>query len=100
MEIAKAEGADAICHGCTGKGNDQGCVLSWLLRPRSEMKTIAPWRIWVLKSREEETGCEAHNIPPEHQRNQLFKDKNIWHLPHEGLGSGRIPPTSLNMMKF
>lgn len=87
VEIAKAEGADAICHGCTGKGNDQVRFELAIKAFAPEMKIIAPWRIWDLKSREEEIQyAEAHNIPLNITRETNYsKDKNIWHLSHEGL---------------
>jgi len=87
VEIAKAEGADAICHGCTGKGNDQVRFELAIKAFAPEMKIIAPWRIWNLKSREEEIEyAEAHNIPLNITRETNYsKDKNIWHLSHEGL---------------
>lgn len=87
VEIAKAEGADAICHGCTGKGNDQVRFELAIKAFAPEMKIIVPWRIWNLKSREEEIEyAEAHNIPLNITRETNYsKDKNIWHLSHEGL---------------
>ena len=87
VEIAKAEGADAICHGCTGKGNDQVRFELAIKAFAPEMKIIAPWRIWDLKSREEEIEyAEAHNIPLKITRETNYsKDKNLWHLSHEGL---------------
>lgn len=87
VEIAKAEGADAICHGCTGKGNDQVRFELAIKAFAPEMKIIAPWRIWDLKSREEEIEyAEAHNVPLNITRETNYsKDKNIWHLSHEGL---------------
>ena len=87
VEIAKAEGADAICHGCTGKGNDQVRFELTIKAFAPEMKIIAPWREWDLKSREEEIAyAEAHNIPLKISRETNYsKDKNLWHLPHEGL---------------
>ena len=87
VEIAKAEGADAICHGCTGKGNDQVRFELAIKAFAPEMKIIAPWRIWALKSREEEIEyAEAHNIPLKITRETNYsKDKNLWHLSHEGL---------------
>ncbi len=87
VEIAKAEGADAICHGCTGKGNDQVRFELAIKAFAPEMKIIAPWRIWNLKSREEEIEyAEAHNVPLNITRETNYsKDKNIWHLSHEGL---------------
>ncbi len=87
VEIAKAEGADAICHGCTGKGNDQVRFELTIKAFAPEMQIIAPWRIWDLKSREEEIEyAEAHNIPLKINRETNYsKDKNLWHLSHEGL---------------
>ena len=87
VEIAKAEGADAICHGCTGKGNDQVRFELTIKAFAPDMKIIAPWREWSIKSREEEIEyAEAHNIPLKINRETNYsKDKNIWHLSHEGL---------------
>jgi argininosuccinate synthase len=87
VEIAKAEGADAICHGCTGKGNDQVRFELTVKHFAPEMKIIAPWREWDIKSREEEIDyAEAHNIPLKINRETNYsKDKNLWHLSHEGL---------------
>ncbi len=87
VEIAKAEGADAICHGCTGKGNDQVRFELAIKAFAPEMAIIAPWRIWDIKSREEEIEyAEAHDIPLKINRETNYsKDKNLWHLSHEGL---------------
>ncbi len=87
VEIAKAEGADAICHGCTGKGNDQIRFELAIKRFAPEMKIIAPWREWSIKSRDEEIDyAEAHNVPLKISRETNYsKDKNLWHLSHEGL---------------
>ena len=87
VDIAKKEGADAICHGCTGKGNDQVRFELAIKAFAPDMKIIAPWRIWNLKSREEEIEyAEAHNIPLKINRETNYsKDKNLWHLSHEGL---------------
>ncbi len=87
VEIAKAEGADAIAHGCTGKGNDQVRFELAIKAYAPEMKIIAPWRVWELKSRDEEIDyAEAHNIPLKITRETNYsKDKNLWHLSHEGL---------------
>ena len=87
VEIAKKEGADAICHGCTGKGNDQVRFELTLKAFAPEMAIIAPWREWDIKSREEEIEyAEAHNIPLKINRETNYsKDKNVWHLSHEGL---------------
>ena len=86
-EIAKAEGADAIAHGATGKGNDQVRFELAIKRFAPEMKIIAPWREWDIKSREEEIDyAEAHNVPLKISRETNYsKDKNLWHLSHEGL---------------
>ena len=87
VEIAKKEGADAICHGCTGKGNDQVRFEQaiWAFAP--DMPIIAPWREWTIKSREEEIEyAEAHDVPLKISRETNYsKDKNLWHLSHEGL---------------
>ena len=86
-EIAIKEGADAICHGCTGKGNDQVRFELTLKHFCPDMPIIAPWREWDIKSREEEIDyAEAHNIPLKINRETNYsKDKNLWHLSHEGL---------------
>lgn len=86
-EIAIKEGADAICHGCTGKGNDQVRFELAIKAFAPDMQIIAPWRIWDLKSREQEIEyAEAHNIPLKINRETNYsKDKNLWHLSHEGL---------------
>ena len=87
VEIAKKEGADAIAHGCTGKGNDQVRFELAVKRLAPEMKIIAPWREWDIKSRDEEIDyAEAHNVPLKINRETNYsKDKNLWHLSHEGL---------------
>ena len=86
-EIAIAEGADAICHGCTGKGNDQVRFELTIKAFAPDMPIIAPWREWSIKSREEEIEyAEAHNVPLKINRETNYsKDKNLWHLSHEGL---------------
>lgn len=87
VEIAIKEGADAICHGCTGKGNDQVRFEMAIKALAPDMTIIAPWREWSIKSREEEIEyAEAHNVPLKINRETNYsKDKNIWHLSHEGL---------------
>ncbi|MBR6513735.1 MAG: argininosuccinate synthase [Clostridia bacterium] len=87
VEIAIAEGADAICHGCTGKGNDQVRFELTIKAFAPDMAIIAPWREWDIKSREEEIEyAEAHDIPLKINRETNYsKDKNLWHLSHEGL---------------
>ncbi len=87
VEIALREGADAICHGCTGKGNDQVRFELAIKAFAPDMKIIAPWREWSIKSREEEIAyAEAHDIPLKITRETNYsKDKNIWHISHEGM---------------
>ena len=87
VEIAKKEGADAIVHGCTGKGNDQVRFELAIKRFAPDMKIIAPWREWDIKGRDEEIDyAEAHNVPLKINRETNYsKDKNLWHLSHEGL---------------
>ena len=87
VEIAKKEGADAICHGCTGKGNDQVRFELTIKAFAPDMTIIAPWREWSIKSREEEIDyAEAHDVPLKINRETNYsKDKNLWHLSHEGL---------------
>ena len=86
-QIALAEGADAICHGCTGKGNDQVRFELTIKAFAPNMTIIAPWREWDIKSRDEEIDyAEAHNVPLKINRETNYsKDKNLWHLSHEGL---------------
>ena len=87
VEIARAEQADAICHGCTGKGNDQVRFELTIKRFAPELTVIAPWREWSIKGRNEEIDyAEAHGVPLKISReNSYSKDKNLWHLSHEGL---------------
>ena len=86
VEIAELEGADAVAHGCTGKGNDQvRFELTYkALNPR--LKVIAPWREWDIRSREDALAyAEAHNIPVAATSRSIYsRDRNIWHLSHEG----------------
>ena len=87
VEIAKKEGADAICHGCTGKGNDQVRFELAIKAFAPEMEVIAPWRIWDIKSREEEIAYALEKKVPikiSYDTN-YSKDMNLWHLSHEGL---------------
>ncbi len=86
-EIALKEGADAIVHGCTGKGNDQVRFELAVKSVAPDMPIIAPWREWDIKSRDEEIDyAEAHNVPLKITRETSYsKDKNLWHLSHEGL---------------
>ena len=87
VEIAKKEGADAICHGCTGKGNDQVRFELAIQAFAPEIDIIAPWRFWELNSREKEIEyAKAHDIPLKITAETNYsKDKNLWHLSHEGL---------------
>ncbi len=87
VEIALREGADAICHGCTGKGNDQVRFELAVKAFAPQMKIIAPWREWSIASREDAIAyAEARNIPLKITRETNYsKDKNLWHLSHEGL---------------
>ncbi|MDL2324144.1 argininosuccinate synthase [Ruminococcaceae bacterium OttesenSCG-928-A16] len=87
VEIAKKEGADAICHGCTGKGNDQVRFELTVKALAPELAVIAPWREWDITSREEAIEyAEARDIPLKINRETNYsKDKNLWHLSHEGL---------------
>ena len=87
VEIAQKENADAICHGCTGKGNDQVRFELTIKALAPSLKIIAPWRIWDIKSREQEIEyAEAHNVPIKITRETNYsKDMNLWHLSHEGL---------------
>jgi len=87
VEIAKKEHADAVCHGCTGKGNDQVRFELAIKRFAPDMTIIAPWREWDIKGRDEEIDyAQAHNVPLKISRETNYsKDKNLWHLSHEGL---------------
>ncbi len=86
VEIAEKEGASAICHGCTGKGNDQVRFELTIKALNPDMKIIAPWRIWDIKSREEEIEyAEARGLDvPVSKKHPYSMDRNIWHLSHEG----------------
>ena len=87
VEIARAEGADAVCHGSTGKGNDQVRFELAIMHFAPDLKIITPWREWDIQSRDEEIDyAEAHHIPLKISRETNYsKDKNLWHLSHEGL---------------
>ena len=86
-EIAIKEKADALCHGATGKGNDQVRFELAFKSFAPDLEIIAPWRVWDIKSREQEIEyAESHNIPLKINRETNYsKDKNLWHLSHEGL---------------
>lgn len=87
VEIAKKEGAVAICHGATGKGNDQVRFELTIKALAPEMKIIAPWRIWDIKSREDAVDyAQAHNIEiPVTKKDLYSRDRNVWHISHEGM---------------
>lgn len=87
VDIARKEGAVAICHGATGKGNDQVRFELGIKALAPDLKIIAPWRIWNIQSREEELEyCAARNINlPFKADNSYSRDRNIWHISHEGL---------------
>lgn len=87
VEIARKEGATAICHGATGKGNDQVRFELGIKALAPDLKIIAPWRIWDISSREEEIEyCKQHGINlPFSSDNSYSRDRNLWHISHEGL---------------
>ena len=86
VEVAKEVGADAVAHGCTGKGNDQVRFELAAKALGPELQIIAPWREWNIVSREEAIAyAHAHNIPVEQTNKNIYsRDRNIWHLSHEG----------------
>jgi len=88
VEIAELEGADAVAHGCTGKGNDQVRFEMTYKALNPRLKIIAPWREWHIRSREDALEyCAAHNVPVTATRKSIYsRDRNIWHLSHEGGG--------------
>ena len=90
VEIARKEGAVAICHGATGKGNDQIRFELGIKALAPDIKIIAPWRmtdVWTMQSREDEMEyCKAHGIDlPFNMSNSYSRDRNLWHISHEGL---------------
>jgi len=87
VEIARLEGATAICHGATGKGNDQVRFELGIKALAPDLKIIAPWRIWDITSREEEIDyCKSHGIDlPFSADSSYSRDRNLWHISHEGL---------------
>lgn len=87
VEIAEKEGAVAICHGATGKGNDQVRFELTIKALAPHLKIIAPWRIWDIKSREDAVDyAQAHNIEiPVTKKDLYSRDRNIWHISHEGM---------------
>ncbi|MCD6518400.1 MAG: argininosuccinate synthase [Anaerolineae bacterium] len=86
VEIAELEGADAVAHGCTGKGNDQVRFELTFKALNPKLKVIAPWREWNIRSREDALEyAAAHNIPVRQTKRSIYsRDRNLWHLSHEG----------------
>ena len=85
VKVADREGADAIAHGCTGKGNDQVRFELTVKALNPLLKVIAPWREWDIRSREDALAyADAHDIPVAHKRSTYSRDRNIWHMSHEG----------------
>ncbi len=86
VEVALAHGADAVCHGCTGKGNDQVRFELTYKALGPQLQIIAPWREWKIFSREDAIAyAKSHNIPIEQSKANIYsRDRNIWHLSHEG----------------
>ena len=86
VEIAEQEGADAIAHGCTGKGNDQVRFEVTAMALNPTLKVIAPWREWDIRSREDALEyARAHNVPVAQTEKSIYsRDANIWHMSHEG----------------
>ena len=89
VEIARKEGASAICHGATGKGNDQIRFELGIKALAPDIKIIAPWRmtdVWTMQSREDEIEyCKQHGIDPFSADSSYSRDRNLWHISHEGL---------------
>ena len=103
VEIARAEGCDAICHGCTGKGNDQVRFELAIRAFAPDMPIIAPWREWTIRTREEEVAyAEARDIPVAVRKDRPYSmDRNLWHLSHEGCdleNPANEPPRDLPLL--
>ena len=86
VEVAEAEGADAVAHGCTGKGNDQVRFELTVMALNPKLKVIAPWREWDIRSREDALRyAKQHNVPISQTEKAIYsRDRNLWHLSHEG----------------
>ncbi|MGH2561081.1 MAG: argininosuccinate synthase, partial [Thermomicrobiales bacterium] len=86
VEVALIEGADAVAHGCTGKGNDQVRFELTFMSLAPHLKIIAPWRQWHIRSREDAIEyAQAHNVPVAATKSKIYSlDGNLWHLSHEG----------------
>ena len=86
VEVARAVGADALAHGCTGKGNDQGRFELTYMAFAPDLPVIAPWREWDIRSREDAIAyAAARNIPVAATKEKIYsRDRNLWHISHEG----------------
>jgi len=86
VEVALREGADAVAHGCTGKGNDQVRFELTVLALAPQLKIIAPWREWEIRSREDAIEyAKKHNVPIAQSVEKIYsRDRNVWHISHEG----------------
>ncbi len=103
VEVARRIGADALAHGCTGKGNDQVRFELTYAAFAPDLPVIAPWRVWDIKSREDALDYAAkHNVPVTASREKIYsRDRNIWHISHEGgvlEDPGQGPPDDLFML--
>ncbi len=103
VEVARAVGADALAHGCTGKGNDQVRFELTYAAFAPDLPVIAPWREWDIRSREDAIAYAArHNVPVAATREKIYsRDRNIWHISHEGgclEDPAQSPPDDLFMM--
>ena len=103
VEIARAVGADALAHGCTGKGNDQVRFELTYMAFAPDLPVIAPWRLWDLRSREDCLAyAAAHNVPVAATAAKIYsRDRNIWHISHEGGAledPNSVPPKDLFML--
>ena len=103
VEVARQVGADALAHGCTGKGNDQVRFELTYAAFAPDLPVIAPWREWNIRSREDAIAyAEAHGIPVAATRQKIYsRDANLWHLSHEGgvlEDPNAAPPDDLLML--
>jgi argininosuccinate synthase len=103
VEIARQVGADALAHGCTGKGNDQVRFELTYAAFAPDLPVIAPWREWDIRSREDAISyAEAHNVPVTATRDKIYsRDRNVWHISHEGgilENPAAAPPADLFML--
>jgi argininosuccinate synthase len=103
VEVARQVGADALAHGCTGKGNDQVRFELTYAAFAPDLPVIAPWREWDIRSREDAIAyAEAHKIPVTATRDKIYsRDRNVWHISHEGgvlENPGAAPPDDLFML--